>query len=514
MIKRALLSVSDKTNLLSLAQFLQSTGVEIVSTGGTATMLRDAGVAVKDVSELTGMPEMLDGRVKTLHPKVHGGLLGIRDNAEHQATMREHGIAPIDLVVINLYPFEETLAKGGTYDECIENIDIGGPAMIRSSAKNHADVTVIVDPADYVTLKHEMQTSSGATTLEFRQKMAAKAFARTAAYDAAISGYFRAQLGDALPESISISGARKAVLHYGENPHQKAALYSTANRGPSLLSATQVQGEALSYNNVNDASAALELAAEFTEPCVAIIKHANPCGVATGKTIQDAYKHAFACDKVSAYGGIIAINQPLTLAFAEAIKPLFLEVLIAPSVDENALALLATKKKLKLLTLGTMPEAGAPRMAMKLLRGGFLLQEEDTLIFDEAAANIVTKTKPSKAQMADLRFAFTVAKHVKSNAIVLAKNGSTIGIGAGQMSRIDSTHIAVHKAGEMQLDTKGAVLASDAFFPFSDNVELAAKSGVSAIIQPGGSIRDEEVIAAADAHGIAMVFTGKRHFRH
>lgn len=514
MIKRALLSVSDKTQLLSLAQFLQTSGVEIVSTGGTSRTLRDAGVAVKDVSELTGMPEMLDGRVKTLHPKIHGGLLGIRGNAAHQATMREHGIPAIDLVVINLYPFEATLAGGAAYDECIENIDIGGPAMIRSSAKNHADVTVIVDPADYVTLKHEMQTGNGATTPAFRKKMAAKAFARTAAYDAAISGYFRAQLGEPLPESVSISGTRKAVLHYGENPHQKAALYVSAASGPSLLSATQLQGEALSYNNVNDAAAALELAAEFSEPCVAIIKHANPCGVATGGTLEEAYARAFACDKVSAYGGIIAVNRPLSLAFVEAIKPLFLEVLVAPQVDEAALPLLATKKKLKLLTLGSMPDAGAPRMAMKLLRGGFLLQEEDTLIFDEANAEVVTKTKPDNAQTADLRFAFTVAKHVKSNAIVLAKGGSTVGIGAGQMSRIDSTHLAVHKAGEMKLETKGAVLASDAFFPFPDNVELAAASGIAAIIQPGGSIRDEEVIAAADAHGIAMVFTGKRHFRH
>ncbi len=514
MIKRALLSVSDKTHLLSLAQFLQSAGVEIVSTGGTAKMLRDAGVAVKDVSELTGTPEMLDGRVKTLHPKVHGGLLGIRSNAEHQATMKEHAIPAIDLVVINLYPFEATLAKGGSYDECIENIDIGGPAMIRSSAKNHTDVTVIVDPADYVTLKHEMQTGSGATTLAFRQKMASKAFARTAAYDATISGYFRHLLDDPLPESVTVGGTRKAVLHYGENPHQKAGLYAIAAEGPSLLSATQVQGETLSYNNVNDAAAALELAAEFSDPCVAIIKHANPCGVAIGKGLDDAYERAFACDKVSAYGGIIAVNRPIDVAFAEAIKSLFLEVLIAPSVAPEALALLAAKKKLKLLTLGDMPKATAPRMAMKLLRGGFLLQEEDLLIYDEAQAEVVTQTKPGEAQLKDLRFAFTIAKHVKSNAIVLAKDAATIGVGAGQMSRIDSTNIAVQKAASMELSTKGAVLASDAFFPFPDNVELAAKSGINAIIQPGGSIRDKEVIAAADAHGIAMVFTGKRHFRH
>ncbi len=513
MITRALLSVSDKTHLLSLAQFLQASGVEIISTGGTARALRDSGVAVKDISEVTGMPEMLDGRVKTLHPAVHGGLLGVRSNPEHQAVMDAQGILPIDLVIITLYPFEDTCLSGADAAACIEQIDIGGPAMIRSSAKNHADVTVIVDPADYVTLKHEMQTGAGATSLTFRTRMAAKAFARTAAYDAAISEYFRQTLQEPFPERISISGTRNALLHYGENPHQKAALYAT-HGGPSLLSATQQQGEALSYNNVNDAAAALELAAEFAGPAVAIIKHANPCGVAIAKTLEEAYARAFACDKVSAYGGIIAVNRPITVAFAEQIRPLFLEVLVAPGVEDAALPLLAAKKKLKLLTLDAMPQAGTPRMAMKLLRGGFLLQEEDTVVFDDAEAKVVTDTAPTKAQMADLRFAFTVAKHVKSNAIVLAKDGGTVGLGAGQMSRIDATHLATHKAAEAGFETHGTVLASDAFFPFPDTVEHAGKAGVSAIIQPGGSIRDTEVIAAANALGIAMVFTGKRHFRH
>ncbi len=511
-ITRALISVSDKTGLIEFGTFLSAAGVEILSTGGTAKALREAGITVKDVSEHTGFPEIMDGRVKTLHPKVHGGLLGVRDNKEHQKAMADHSITPIDLVVINLYPFEATVAKGAGFDECIENIDIGGPSMVRSAAKNHAFVTIVVDPADYAGVMAEMQAHKHATTHETRKKLAAKAYSRTAAYDAAISQWFNAQNGEMFPTALTLSGTLKSALHYGENPHQKAAYYVTDSVSPSLATARQAQGAPLSYNNYNDVSAAFELVREFSAPAVAIIKHANPCGVAVGTDIVDAFSKALACDPVSAYGGIIATNRPLTKAFCDALGKLFLEVMIAPDADADALAALAGKKKLKLLLSGHVPAPEA-KMTVKTISGGFLCQEEDSVIVNAELKN-TTKAAPSQAQMEDMLFAFTVAKHVKSNTIVLVRGGATIGIGAGQMSRIDATRIACWKAKEAGLDTKGTVLASDAFFPFADNVEMAAEAGVSAIIQPGGSIRDDEVIAAADKAGIAMVFTGMRHFRH
>ena len=512
MITRALLSVSDKTGLLDFAKFLHEQGVELLSTGGTANHLREAGLPVVDVSSHTGFPEIMDGRVKTLHPKIHGGLLAVRDDAKHGEAMKTHDIAPIDLVVINLYPFEATVAKGAGFEECIENIDIGGPSMVRSSAKNHAYVTILTSPSDYAQVMEEMKAHKNATTPETRRALAAKAFSRTAAYDAAISGWFNQQEQNLFPESLTVAGQLKQALHYGENPHQKAAYYATDLVSPSLATANQVQGSALSYNNLNDASAAFELVREFSEPAVAIIKHANPCGVATGATLAEAFVRALACDPVSAYGGIIAVNRPLDAAFCEGLGKLFLEVMIAPSASDEAKQLLVSRKKLKLLLTGNVP-APAPKMVVKSISGGFLYQEEDVII-TQGDLRVVTKTALSEAQMKDLQFAFTIAKHVKSNTIVLVKDAATIGIGAGQMSRIDSTRIACQKAGEAGLVTQGAVLASDAFFPFADNVELAAAAGISAIIQPGGSIRDEEVIAMADTHKIGMVFTGVRHFRH
>jgi len=510
MIKRALLSVSDKTGLIELAAFLHGKGVEILSTGGTAKVLRDAKIPVKDVSEYTGFPEIMDGRVKTLHPKIHGGILAVRDSKEHQAAMEKHQIPPIDLIVINLYPFEETVAKGADFDTSIENIDIGGPSLIRGAAKNHAFVTVVVDPADYGKVMDEIR-SGGDTSAATKKTLAAKAYARTAAYDSAISRWFAAQLGNPFPASLTVSGSLKQIMHYGENPHQKAAFYVTETAG-TLAAAKQVQGAELSYNNVNDASAAFELVREFDEPAVVIVKHANPCGVAIAGNITDAFKKALACDPVSAYGGIIAVNRPLTQDFCEALGKLFLEVLIAPDVDAAAKQALASRKKLKLLLSDKVTKA-KPTMVIKSVSGGFLYQDEDNLVLKDVPKT-VTKKSPDKAQMNDLLFATTVAKHVKSNTIVIARGNATIGIGAGQMSRIDSTRIACWKAKEAGLPTKGAVLASEAFFPFADNVEMAAEAGISAIIQPGGSIRDEEVIAAADKHGIAMVFTGVRHFRH
>jgi len=511
-IKRALISVSDKTGLLDFAKFLASQNIEILSTGGTAKALRDAGVLVKDVSEHTGFPEIMDGRVKTLHPKIHGGLLGVRDDTSHQKAMEEHDISPIDLVIINLYPFEETVAKGADFAECIENIDIGGPSMVRSAAKNHAFVTIVVDPSDYASITAEMTANAGATTLETRKKLAAKAYSKTAAYDAAISGWFNAQNQTPFPQSLTIAGKLKQNLHYGENPHQKGAFYSVGDVRGTLAGAKQVQGTELSYNNLNDASAAFELVREFDYPAVVIVKHANPCGVAVGANIVEAFTKALACDPVSAYGGIIATNRPLTKEFADSLGKLFLEVMIAPDADAGALTALETRKKLKLLLSGEVQKP-AEKMTIKTISGGFLYQDDDAIVTKDALKT-ATKTEPTPAQLADMQFAFTVAKHVKSNTIVLAKNGATVGIGAGQMSRIDSTRIACWKAKEAGLETAGCVLASDAFFPFADNVEMAAQAGILAIIQPSGSIRDEEIIAAADANNIAMVFTGIRHFRH
>ncbi|HEU5047558.1 MAG TPA: bifunctional phosphoribosylaminoimidazolecarboxamide formyltransferase/IMP cyclohydrolase [Rickettsiales bacterium] len=509
-ITRALISVSDKTGIIEFAKFLQSRNIEILSTGGTAKALNLAGIPVKEVSEHTDFPEMLDGRVKTLHPKIHGGLLGRRGVDEHEAAMLAHNIEPIDLVIINLYPFEETVAKGADYDTCVENIDIGGPAMIRSAAKNHESVTVIIDPADYAAVSREIE-ESGAVTLETRKKLAAKAFSRTAAYDSAISIWFAKTL-HAFPEYMN-AGKLKQVLRYGENPHQEAAFYTYDHAPLGVSTARQIGGKELSYNNINDTDAAFGLVSEFSEPAIAIIKHANPCGVAVGASIEEAYKKALACDPVSAYGGIIAANRVLDVATVQAIGNLFAEVIIAPDAEPEAIKMLESKKNLRLLLTGGMPEKPGNFM-VKQVSGGFLFQEFDNAKVTEQSVKLASARKPTEAELRDMIFAFTVAKHVKSNAIVIAKDMATVGIGAGQMSRVDSVRIACWKAEEAKLSTKGAVLASDAFFPFDDNVHNAAKAGIVAMIHPGGSIRDNEVIKAADGYGMAMVLTGVRHFRH
>jgi phosphoribosylaminoimidazolecarboxamide formyltransferase / IMP cyclohydrolase len=517
-ITRALLSVSDKTGLVEFAKGLAAHGVELLSTGGTAKVLREAGLSVKDVSEHTGFPEMMDGRVKTLHPKIHGGFLALRDNAEHVAAMQAHEIAPIDLVVVNLYPFEATVAKGAAYDEVIENIDIGGPAMVRSAAKNHGFVAIVTDPADYARVLAEMNAADGATTYALRQQLAAKAYARTAQYDAAISSWFAfGALGQMFPDTLNLSMTKAQDLRYGENPHQQAAVYhAQAARHPNLLTARQVQGKELSYNNLNDADAAFELISEFDArtPAVAIIKHANPCGVATGASVADAYARAFACDTTSAFGGIIAVNQPLDEATARAITEIFTEVVIAPEADDAAKAVFAAKKNLRLLLTGSLRSATAPGLTIKSVSGGYLLQSRDNKQVTPSDVQVVSKRAPTDDEMRDLLFAFQVAKHVKSNAIVYAKNSATVGIGAGQMNRLNSSQIAARKAADMGLETRGSVVASDAFFPFADGLIAAADAGVTAIIQPGGSMRDAEVIAAADERNLAMVFTGVRHFRH
>jgi phosphoribosylaminoimidazolecarboxamide formyltransferase/IMP cyclohydrolase len=522
-IRRALLSVSDKTDLIPFARALAEMGVELISTGGTSAALRNGGLAVRDVSELTGFPEMLDGRVKTLHPKVHGGLLAVRGNAEHDAQAAAHDIAPIDLVVVNLYPFEATVAKGADYDDCIENIDIGGPALIRGAAKNHAGVTVVVEPADYASVLEEMRAHGGATTLELRKALAAKAYARTAAYDSAISNWFAATLGEETPAWRTFGGRLRYPLRYGENPHQRAALYASGDARPGAASAVQHQGKELSYNNLNDTDAAYELVAELGtgKPAVAIIKHANPCGVATGATLQEAYLKALRCDPVSAFGGIVALNGSIDAAAAEEITKIFTEVVIAPAATPEAVAIFAAKKNLRLLTAGALPDPKAQGAIVRSLAGGLLVQSRDDGVIAAADLKVVTKRKPTEPELADMLFAFKVAKHVKSNAIVYAKDGATVGIGAGQMSRVDSARIAALKAadaaqamGTKEPLTRGSVVASDAFFPFADGLLAAAEAGASAVIQPGGSMRDEEVIAAADEKGLAMVFTGIRHFRH
>ncbi len=522
-VRRALLSVSEKTGLVSFARALAEMGVELISTGGTAAALRDAGLAVKDVAELTGFPEMLDGRVKTLHPKVHGGLLAIRGNADHDAQAAAHDIAPIDLLVVNLYPFEATVAKGADYDECIENIDIGGPALIRGAAKNHAGVTVVVEPSDYDRVLEAMRANDGATTFELRQKLAAKAYARTAAYDAAISQWFAKTVGDDMPEWRTFGGRLKMPLRYGENPHQRAAFYAAGDARPGVATAVQHQGKELSYNNLNDTDAAFELVAEFgtVKPAVAIIKHANPCGVATGDDLKEAYLKALRCDSVSAFGGIIAVNGTIDAAAAEEITKIFTEVVIAPDATDEAKAIFAAKKNLRLLTTGALPDPLTPGVIVRSLAGGLLVQGRDNGTTTAANLKIVTKRQPTERELADLLFAFRVAKHVKSNAIVYAKDGATVGIGAGQMSRVDSARIAALKAADAAAAigageplTRGSVVASDAFFPFADGLLTAAEAGATAVIQPGGSMRDDEVIAAADEKGLAMVFTGLRHFRH
>jgi phosphoribosylaminoimidazolecarboxamide formyltransferase/IMP cyclohydrolase len=522
-IRRALLSVSDKTGLISFATALNARGIELVSTGGTAAALKAAGLAVKDVSELTGFPEMMDGRVKTLHPKVHGGLLGIRGNAVHDAAAREHGILPIDLLVVNLYPFEATVAKGEPYDDCVENIDVGGPAMIRGAAKNHDSVTVVVEPSDYDRVLDDIAANNGVTTLALRKALAAKAYARTAAYDAAISNWFAREIGSVAPEYLAFGGKLGQALRYGENAHQTAALYLLAENRVGVATARQIQGKELSYNNINDTDAAFELVSEFdtSVPAVAIIKHANPCGVATGSSLPDAYRKALASDPVSAFGGIIALNQTIDAAAAEEMTKIFTEVVIAPDATDEAKAIFAAKKNLRLLLTGGLADSRAAGLNFKSVAGGFLVQSRDASNADDLDLKVVTKRTPTDAEFKDLRFAFKVAKHVKSNAIVYAKGGATVGIGAGQMSRVDSARIAAWKSAEAAkvqgLDkplTVGAVVASDAFFPFADGLITAAEAGVTAVIQPGGSMRDDEVIMAADERGLAMVFTGVRHFRH
>jgi phosphoribosylaminoimidazolecarboxamide formyltransferase/IMP cyclohydrolase len=524
-VQRALISLSDKSKLDELANALAKHGVELVSTGGTAAKLRETGSQVRDVSDLTGFPEMMDGRVKTLHPKVHGGLLGVRDNAEHAAAMAEHEIAPIDLVVVNLYPFEETVMRGARRDEIIENIDIGGPSMVRSAAKNHGFVTIVTDPADYEELIAELDANGGATSLTFRKRMAAKAFALTAAYDSMISQWFAfADQGQRWPESWTLSANLKMPLRYGENPHQQAALYIPA--GPhtrGIAQAEQVQGKELSYNNLNDANAALELVSEFRggEPTIVIVKHANPCGVATRGSLLDAWNEALACDSVSAFGGIVAANRPLDGATAEAIAHIFTEVVVAPDADEDAKAIFAKKKNLRLLLTGELPDPARPGQTLAIITGGMLVQDRDNGRITRDQLKCVTKRQPTDQELKDCLFAWTVAKHVKSNAIVYAKDGVTAGVGAGQMNRRDSARIAAIRAREAaeaagwsEPRTVGSAVASDAFFPFADGLLSAAEAGATAVIQPGGSIRDEEVIAAADEAGLAMLFTGMRHFRH
>jgi phosphoribosylaminoimidazolecarboxamide formyltransferase/IMP cyclohydrolase len=524
-IRRALLSLSDKAGLEPLARALAGHGVELVSTGGTAKHLRDLGLTVRDVSDLTGFPEMMDGRVKTLHPAVHGGLLAVRDDPGHAASMAEHGIGAIDLVAINLYPFEQTVARGAGRDEIVENIDIGGPAMIRSAAKNHRQVAVLTDPADYVTLLDELQAHGGMTSLGLRKRLAAKAFARTAAYDGAIASWFAfADQSERFPATLPLTLTRSAELRYGENPHQSAALYLP--QVPSVggvAGARQVGGKALSFNNLNDADAALELVSEFRsgKPACVIVKHANPCGVACGSTLAEAYRAALECDDVSAFGGIVAVNRPLDGDTARAITAIFTEVVIAPDADADALAAFAAKPNLRLLLTGALPDPRRPGLQLRSIAGGMLVQSRDNGAVSPADLQVVTKRQPTEQEVQDCRFAWTVARHVKSNAIVYAKDGVTAGIGAGQMNRRDSARIAAAKAleaaqshGWAEPRTRGSAVASDAFFPFADGLLAAVEAGATAVIQPGGSIRDADVIAAADEAGLAMIFTGMRHFRH
>ncbi len=517
--RRALLSVSDKTGLEALGRALAERGVELVSTGGTAAALRAAGLTVRDVTDLTGFPEMMDGRVKTLHPAVHGGLLALRDKADHVAAMEAHDIAPIDLLVVNLYPFEATVARGADYATCVENIDIGGPAMLRAAAKNHADVAVVTDVEDYDALLTELDEHGG-TTSAFRKRLALTAYGRTAAYDAAVSTWLAGAL-DETPRRRTFAGTLAQSLRYGENPHQKAAFYRDGSGRPGVATARQWQGKELSYNNINDTDAAFELVAEFEAPTCVIVKHANPCGVATGTDLARAYGRAYDCDRVSAFGGIVALNRPLDAATADAITGIFTEVVIAPDADEAARAVFAAKKNLRLLTTSGLPGAQGSRLTVRQVAGGLLVQDADAAMVDRSVLRVVTQRAPSQGELSDLLFAWRVAKHVKSNAIVYAKDGATVGVGAGQMSRVDSTRIAARKAEDMaatlglsEPPTRGSVVASDAFFPFADGLLAAAEAGATAVIQPGGSMRDAEVIAAADAAGLAMVFTGQRHFRH
>ena len=523
-IRTALLSVSDKTDIIELATVLSKLGVKLLSTGGTAKAIAEAGLPVTDVSDVTNFPEIMDGRVKTLHPNVHGGLLAIRDDAEHVEAMKAHGIEAIDLSVINLYPFEEVRAKGGDYPTTVENIDIGGPAMIRASAKNHAYVTVVTDPSDYPDLVEALQADDGQTSYALRQRFAAKAYARTAAYDAVISNWFAEALAIKTPDYRAIGGALKEKMRYGENPHQSAGFYLTGEKRPGVATATLLQGKQLSYNNINDTDAAYELVAEFlpeNAPAVAIIKHANPCGVATGPILAEAYRRALACDSVSAFGGVIALNRTLDAETAEEIVKLFTEVIIAPDVTEEAKSIIARKPNLRLLAAGGLPDPRAAGITAKTVSGGLLVQSRDNGMVEDLDLKVVTKRAPTPQELEDMKFAFKIAKHVKSNAVIYAKDGQTAGIGAGQMSRVDSARIAAQKAedaakalGLAEPLTRGSAVASEAFYPFADGLLAAIAAGATAVIQPGGSMRDQEVIAAANEHNVAMVFTGMRHFRH
>lgn len=523
-IKRVLVSASNKNGLEDFIRKLAEYDVEILSTGGTAKMLKEAGIDVKDVSDHTGFPEIMDGRVKTLHPKIHGGILARRDDDAHKKAMDDNDITDIDMVIINLYPFTETVKSGADFDTCIENIDIGGPAMIRAAAKNHSFVTVVTDPQDYSKVLKDMEINDGAVSGKLRKQLAVTAFSLTATYDSNIAGWFVTQMDESFgyPRRISFSGNLKQELRYGENPHQTAALYTVDDSTrPGAASAAQIQGKELSYNNLNDTDAAFELVSEFADPTIAIIKHANPCGVASADNILDAYHKAFACDPVSAFGGIIALNRTLTKETAEAIIGKFCEVIIAPDIAADAIDVLSKKKNLRVLTTGELPNPQVKRRMVQRVAGGLLVQDSDFGHITEEELKVVTDREPTKKEIRDMLFAFRVAKHVKSNAIVYAKDGATVGIGAGQMSRVDSSRIAAWKseeaAKELGLDeplAKGSVVASDAFFPFADGLISAAEAGVTAVIQPGGSIRDEEVIEAANERGLAMVMTGMRHFRH
>ena len=522
-VKRVLISVSDKTGLVERARKLAALGVDLVSTGGTSKTLKEAGLKVRDVADLTGFPEMMDGRVKTLHPKVHGGLLYRRDLETHTKDATDHGIEPIDLVWINLYPFEATVEAGADFDNCVENIDIGGPAMLRAASKNADFVAVCTDGGDVDAAITEME--QGGVSLNLRRRLAAKTYARTAAYDAAISEWYWKQLDEEAGDWRAFGGKLQQTLRYGENPHQKAVVYAGPVKRAGVLTARQVQGKELSYNNINDTDAAYELVAEFDakiSPAVAIIKHANPCGVATGATVTEAYRRALACDSTSAFGGIIAVNVPLDGPTAEAITEIFTEVVIAPGADEAAMAVFAKKKNLRLLLTDGLPDPSQPGVMVRTVAGGLLVQDRDIGRITAADLKIVSKRQPSPREIEDLIFAFRVCKHTKSNAIIYAKNGATVGIGAGQMSRVDSARIARRKAedaaaamgGKAEPETIGSVCASDAFFPFADGLLQAAQAGATAVIQPGGSVRDDEVIKAADEADLAMVFTGMRHFRH
>jgi phosphoribosylaminoimidazolecarboxamide formyltransferase / IMP cyclohydrolase len=520
-IQRALISVSDKTGVVELSGALSELGVEIVSTGGTASLLRDNKVPVRDVSELTGCPEMMGGRVKTLHPKIHGGILALRDNPEHVAKMKEHGIVPIDLVVVNLYPFEATVARGAPFEEIVENIDIGGPSLVRAAAKNHTHVAVVVDPADYNSIVSELKETGCSLSPQTHFRLFRKAFQHTAHYDSAISNYF-ASLDNKQPtpwgETVNIQISKIQDMRYGENPHQRAAFYTTkGDTGPSIARAKQFQGKELSFNNILDADAALSTILEFSDTAAVAIKHNNPCGVALSHdSLADAFRKAKACDPVSIFGGVIAFNRPVDEETAKELKEIFLEIVIAPSFTPEAKAILSSAKRLlniRLLELDmSQPQGGG--YDLRRVRGGMLLQDWDTGSVDVRACKVVTERKPTEEEYRAMDFAWRVCRHVKSNTIVFASPDQVLGVGAGQMSRVDSAKIAVMRAATHGLDLKGSVVASDAFYPFRDGVDEAAKAGAKAVIQPGGSIKDEEVIAAANEHGMAMIFTGMRHFRH